>query len=464
MIRDRRTGYVGAIAIILVMCLLHTGKAQTDSVSAITGVQYDLEAGKILYYTSRANLEYTRGTMDTEENLQVWVLEKNPDKSWHLLLRNNAATTRSEGKGKREQLPAKSGWAFCDFYPNGRYTRSWAMDNLALFDLFLPNIFPPLPDKFNEDHITWDSSARMYGESNQYSAGKPDLSERSWVIKEAHKTLLDEVFLMNQKGEIYIDLIKGLPIYKKEENIRGYGYYAGKTNTTTILDSIVDFNSLWAERYAREVGIFLSTDSAYDHILGEAEENPSQIALSRSSAEYLLSQARARATFPEIRAQLEKMITMLPEDFEQITEQIKRHAKLVNKTAPEWKVEDFSGMKHSLDDFRGKVIILDFWYRNCPWCMRSIPLIDRVVDHFKDKPVVVLGVNTDKDRADAIYVIEKMNPSYNNLSGRDLVKKYGVTNYPTFIIIDRNGLVNSIHIGYEPQLAEKLIKIITELL
>ena len=84
--------------------------------------------------------------------------------------------------------------------------------------------------------------------------------------------------------------------------------------------------------------------------------------------------------------------------------------------------------------------------------------------YFEGKPVSVLGVNTDREREDAIFVIEKKNPSYINISGRDLIKKYGVTNYPTFIVIDRNGLVRRILIGYEPELADTLIEIVELLL
>jgi thiol-disulfide isomerase/thioredoxin len=464
MIRSLEKLSYTTLAALLIFCFCCLGQAQTESAPDSGIFKYKLEAGEILHYTARGRLEYSRGTMDLKENLEIWVLAQNPDSSWRLLLHNTASATRMEGKGKSEELPENSGWAFCDFDPNGQYTRSWAMDNLALFDLFLPNIFPPLPADYSEETLHWEFRDRMYGESARFTAGKPDEEERSWVIKLNHITPLDEVHLMSQKADIYVDVIKGIPIYKKEEGIRGYGYYAGKTNSTVILDSIIEFNNSWAERYARELVMFLAADSAYNHIMEEAEANPTKLALARSGAEYLLSQARTRITIPDIRVQLDHMIDRLPEDFDQITEGIKRRTKLVNKPAPRWEVKDFTGEKHSLEEFRGNVILLDFWYRGCTWCIRAMPLIDQVAEYFREKPVVVLGINTDKNREDALLVIEKMNPSYNNLSGRDLIKKYGVTNYPTFIIIDRNGLVRRVKIGYETGLVDKLVEIIESLL
>jgi len=439
-------------------------QAQTESASDSVAFRYNLEVGKILYYTSRGKLEYTKGIMEPKENLEIWVLAQKPDNSWHLLLRNNSVTTKTEGKSKTEELPENSGWAFCDFYPDGRYTRNWPLDNLTLYDLFLPNIFPPLPDNFSQDTIEWESNERIYGDFLGYRAAKPNLDERSWIIKVIHMTPLDEVYSMNQKAEIYIDLIKGVPIYKKEEGVRGYGYYAGRSTATVILDSIVDFESSFAARYTREMEIFLATDSTYSNILSEAENNPAKLALSRSSAEYVLLQTNARITIPEIKTKLNQITNKVSEDFEQITEQIKRRTKLINKPSPKWEAEDFIGQKHSLDDFQGNVILLDFWYRGCPWCIRAMSSIDQVAKYFQGKPVSVLGVNTDKEREDAIFVIEKKNPSYINISGRDLIKKYGVANYPTFIVIDRNGLVRRILIGYESELADKLVEIVESLL
>jgi thiol-disulfide isomerase/thioredoxin len=463
MINPKTVGYT-AIATIGFFSLCSLLQAQSESTPDSGIFKYRLEVGKILYYTSRGRLEYTQGTMDLKENLEIWVLALNPDSSWRLLLHNTASATRQEGRGKSESLPENTGWAFCDFDPRGHYTRNWAMDNLALFDLFLPNIFPPLPADFSTETLRWECNDRLYGESTRFTAARPDSQERSWVVKLDHTTPLDEVYLMNQKADIYIDMIKGIPIYKKEERIRGYGYYAGQSNSTVILDSIIDFNESYADRYARELTIFLASDSVYNQTMEEAEANPTKLTLARSSTEYLLSQTRTRLTIPGIRKELEKMIDGLTDDFKQITEGINSRSKFVNKSAPRWKVDDLAGRKISLEDFLGNVVLLDFWYRACPWCIRSMPLVDKVAQHFKGKPVVVLGVNTDKDREDALFVIQKIKPDYKNLSGRDLIKKYGVTNYPTFIIIDRNGMVRRIQVGYETGLAEKLIEIIESFL
>jgi thiol-disulfide isomerase/thioredoxin len=427
-------------------------------------VSYNLEVGKKLFYTSRAKLDYTKGTLESHENLEIWVLEQNPDGSRGLLLRHSSYTTKIDKKGKSEFVSEDFAEAFCAFFPNGHFTHNWALDNLTQFDLFLPNIFIRLPDSFSEDALEWEFTDRLFGGRDFYTANKPNPDERSWVVQATYETPLDEVYLMHQTAAVYYDIIKGMPIYAKGEGIRGYGTYAGRSTRTVLLDSIVALDTLWARRYARDLVLLLSTDSTYNHILSKTRFYPAKLMPLRADAESLLTHAGTRITTPELRNRLREMEDNLPEDFKRITEDIRKRAKFVNKQSQSWAADDFDDQRHSLDDYQGKVILLDFWYRGCPWCIRAMPQIDQITEHFKDEPVVVLGINVDKKLEDALLVIEKLKPNYTNLKGRDLIKKYGVEAYPTFVIIDQNGFVRRIHTGYEPNLYQKLVEMIEVLL
>ena len=329
-------------------------------------------------------------------------------------------------KGKSELVGEDFAEAFCAFYPSGSFARNWAVDNLTQFDLFLPNIFIRLPGSFSQDALTWKFTDRLFGGADYYTADKPNPDERSWVVQVAYETPLDEVYLMHQTAAVYLDIIKGIPIYAKGEGIRGYGTYAGRSTKTVLLDSIVDLDTLWARRYARDLELVLSTDSTYNHILSKAELYPAKLMPLRADAESLLAHASRRITTPELRDQLQEIEDNLPEDFKRVTEGIRKRAKFVNKKSQRWTADDFDDQSHALDDYQGKVILLDFWYRGCPWCIRAMPQIDQIADHYKDEPVVVLGINVDEKLEDALFVIEKLEPSYTNLKGRDLTKKYGI--------------------------------------
>jgi thiol-disulfide isomerase/thioredoxin len=139
-------------------------------------------------------------------------------------------------------------------------------------------------------------------------------------------------------------------------------------------------------------------------------------------------------------------------------------AKTLNKKAADWKLKDLSEKMHSLKQYKGKVVILDFWYRGCPWCIRAMPMINQIAKDFSASQVAVLGMNIDKDINDALFVVDKMNLVYPSLQCGDVYKKYGVTGFPTLFVIDKKGVIRDIHIGYSPDLGEKVTKKIESLL
>ena len=110
-------------------------------------------------------------------------------------------------------------------------------------------------------------------------------------------------------------------------------------------------------------------------------------------------------------------------------------------------------------------MILDFWYRGCGWCIRAMPQMKGLVADFQGQPVVVLGMNTDTDVADAQFVVEKAGLNYATLKVRqDLPNKYGVPGFPTLVIIDQRGNVHDLRVGYSPTLRQDVGDIVRQML
>jgi thiol-disulfide isomerase/thioredoxin len=455
---------ISFLSTLIILLPFQLGNSQLSEQDTVQTVSYELIPGKKLFYTSRSKFEYSNGILESTESIEIWVMRINTNGSWQLLLRNTETSAETDERGKREESAAETSWAVCDFFPDGHFTRNRTMDKNSQLDLYLPNIFIPLPGDFSGETLTWEFGDHPYNERGRYSSSKPDTTNRSWIIHVTHETPLDAIYLIKQKAKVYIDLVNMIPVYKKGESKRGHGQYAGQGTYTVLLDSIVALDTLLAKRYLDELTLFFAADSQYNDIIGRVEENPGQLMPLRKEAENLLNRVKPRIAVAEIKALMAKLVDDLPEDFEYLTGQIRKRAKFVNKASPRWEATDFSGKKHSLDSYRGRVVLLDFWYRNCPWCIRAMPMIKRIAGHFRNRDFSIIGVNTDKERSDAIFVLEKMNLPYANLEGRDLIKQYEVTNYPTFIIIDKRGLIRRILIGYEPLLTEKLVEIIEPLL
>jgi thiol-disulfide isomerase/thioredoxin len=137
---------------------------------------------------------------------------------------------------------------------------------------------------------------------------------------------------------------------------------------------------------------------------------------------------------------------------------------ILNKPAAKWETTDVDGNKRALADYHGKVVVLDFWYRGCGWCIKAMPQIKDVAEHFRDKPVAVLGMNVDREMKNARFVMEKLKLNYPTLRAEGLPEKYGVQGFPTLIIIDQKGVVRGRHVGYSPTLSEEVTKTIDGLL
>ncbi|WP_162130538.1 SUMF1/EgtB/PvdO family nonheme iron enzyme [Schlesneria paludicola] len=137
---------------------------------------------------------------------------------------------------------------------------------------------------------------------------------------------------------------------------------------------------------------------------------------------------------------------------------------LVGKISMNWTAVDLAGQKHSLEEYRGKVVILDFWFRQCSWCLKAMPQVNEVGLHFMNQPVVVIGMSTDEDEEDTAAVVKKMSLNYPVLKAREVAEQYEIDGFPTLLVIDPNGVIRKVHVGYSSELREELIAIVDELI
>ena len=139
---------------------------------------------------------------------------------------------------------------------------------------------------------------------------------------------------------------------------------------------------------------------------------------------------------------------------------------LLGKAAPGWELFDYRGKKFSMADFKGKVVLMDFWFRGCAPCNKSYPGLDRLFEKFKDKGLVVLGLNPfDTNQQLIMSFIEKKNINFTVLlKAGECAKQYKIAAYPTLLIIDKKGIIRKITEGFNEQNEKELEKLISKLL
>jgi len=133
--------------------------------------------------------------------------------------------------------------------------------------------------------------------------------------------------------------------------------------------------------------------------------------------------------------------------------------------APDFSVQGIDGKTIKFADYKGKVILLDFWASWCGPCKMSIPHLIDLYNEYKKDGFVVLGVSVDRGGMKAVKAFaDKMAIPYPvGLDDGTVVGLYGgIRSIPTAFIIDREGYVQQRIIGYRPK--AELERIITKYL
>jgi cytochrome c biogenesis protein CcmG, thiol:disulfide interchange protein DsbE len=97
----------------------------------------------------------------------------------------------------------------------------------------------------------------------------------------------------------------------------------------------------------------------------------------------------------------------------------------------------------SLRDYRGQVVVLNFWASWCPPCVDELPLLERTQRRIKRQGATVLGVNYQDLPEDANVFVDRFGLSFPNLRDRDgeYAEKYAILGFPETFVIDREGRI-----------------------
>ena len=124
--------------------------------------------------------------------------------------------------------------------------------------------------------------------------------------------------------------------------------------------------------------------------------------------------------------------------------------------APLFELEAANGGMVGLEDYRGQVVLLNFWATWCAPCRIEMPLLQSTFESFKDQGLVILGIDFDEPADLVASFGDEMGLTFPLLldPGGKVQQQYKVRGYPTTVILDREGRIQAYHIGVltQPQL------------
>ncbi len=119
-----------------------------------------------------------------------------------------------------------------------------------------------------------------------------------------------------------------------------------------------------------------------------------------------------------------------------------------------------------LQEFRGKVVVLDFWASWCVPCRRSFPWMNSMQEKYGDEGLVIIGVNLDAVDAEAQDFLAETPADFRIISDPQgtLAREYDVIAMPTSYIFDRNGDLVTRHLGFKVRRQEEYEALLVETL
>lgn len=120
--------------------------------------------------------------------------------------------------------------------------------------------------------------------------------------------------------------------------------------------------------------------------------------------------------------------------------------------ATEFSLTSLAGQPVTLSQFKGNVVLVNFWATWCGPCQQEMPLLDQMYKKYKPAGFTLLGVNVDKEAPPVKELLARKPVSFPVLLDPEnaVSRAYKVADMPSSVIIDRKGNVRYIHRGYRP--------------
>ena len=139
---------------------------------------------------------------------------------------------------------------------------------------------------------------------------------------------------------------------------------------------------------------------------------------------------------------------------------------LTGKPAPDFALKSSTGANLRLSEYRGDVVMINFWATWCGPCRQEMPLLDQLYSRYQRVGFSLLGVNIDDDSSRAMDMIHELGVSFPVLfdARKEVSKLYDVDAMPVTVLVDREGNVRHVHKGYKPGYEEIYLDQIRSLL
>jgi peroxiredoxin len=353
-------------------------------------------------------------------------------------------------------------FAYCDLSPDGAIA-----PNPTLGFQFEPRqVLLKLPKTKSQLDKGWTDVDNDTQVSYRYRVDKEpdeDDDEPTWKILGTRQSPIDDIYLLRSQSTFTFGGDRGIVERVQTKLEQGYGL-KGSGVITTELSGLEQFDAAWCKKLDEEMAIYFVAQRRYQALLDAAQRNSADAETLLIDAGAILQHAAGEITLPVVKEDLGKQIAQHAAMIGLTARAARDRADLIDQPAPTWQSKDLQGKAHALRDYKGKVVVLHFWRRSDLWSLRVLPPIEQIAEQFADKPVAVLGMNSDTREEDARFVADRMGLAYPILRADKFAERYNAATTASVVVVDQKGIVRDVFLGFTPTLRQDVAKVISALI
>lgn len=288
--------------------------------------------------------------------------------------------------------------------------------------------------------MLWAKEIKSF--SHNYTFYSPLTNNKSYPLPE-DSAYIDNEHIFEFLGE---KIISGTPCYHIKMNI------------TPTIDSTAMFKTLRAENnywISKQDHIPIQYSLAYDLVMN----NDTMYQFEKN--------VLTRYELDNLKGEEELKLSSIPSHIILKDYEPSKRPELLDLAtiAPNWSLISLDDEIVKLTDFKGQIVLIDFFYKSCYPCMQALPALQDLHEKYSDKGLKIIGIDPydTKEKDDIDNFLAKRGVTYTVLlGGKDVAKEYHVSGYPTIYLIDKEGKVLFTQVGYGEGTEEKLEEVIKQ--
>ncbi|GAA4273770.1 TlpA disulfide reductase family protein [Aquimarina gracilis] len=155
----------------------------------------------------------------------------------------------------------------------------------------------------------------------------------------------------------------------------------------------------------------------------------------------------------------EKEVTLSRTDIEEQKKLLKSRNETIKKlyytVFPDFDLVTTAGLRLNQRNLKGKITVVNFWFTTCGPCVKEIPSLNYLMQKYKDEPIEFLAFTFNKNNEVRKFLKEN-DFSYKQLpDARKIIKELKITIYPTHMVLDKNGIIQEVILGWKEDVDKK---------